>query len=438
MAVAEKTVAEKTPHNPQKLLGLGSIVGAGYVLLSLIAIFAVLPALWEYLWGEVLQVGALRKNPLLFSSLLLVVEVGAAVLLLRGARGLEKSLGAVPGLRAGVFFACLLLILLLWVTHMIGVGLEQLFETQPIIGMVFCLAVAAGLFYGLLRLFLRPGFGQWLRQKEEQGWFHATTYKHNQGVRVRRGTVIGVLTLGICGIITLISHKQLGSEGVNQLGQVIENNWEVRIPFLGEPLDRPRVSLGVKLAEQADGLLVQGITSPVGKLAGFKENDLLVSMRSDNKEVSLDSESKLNQELIKYRPFEVVKVTIKRDGQNRVMDCPLDRVGDVYVTLLYAIHFTVPLVLVVLLLWVCWRLVNWPTFADFLIATEAEMNKVSWTTRRRLVQDTMVVLVTVVLLTTFLFVVDIFWVTILNHPWINVLQVDVKSEVQKQQEKTQW
>ena len=32
---------------------------------------------------------------------------------------------------------------------------------------------------------------------------------------------------------------------------------------------------------------------------------------------------------------------------------------------------------------------------DFLIATEAEMNKVSWTTRKRLVKDTIVVLVTV-------------------------------------------
>ena len=30
--------------------------------------------------------------------------------------------------------------------------------------------------------------------------------------------------------------------------------------------------------------------------------------------------------------------------------------------------------LVLLVIWFSWRLVNWPTFADFLIATEAEIN----------------------------------------------------------------
>jgi preprotein translocase SecE subunit len=56
-----------------------------------------------------------------------------------------------------------------------------------------------------------------------------------------------------------------------------------------------------------------------------------------------------------------------------------------------------------------------------LIATEAELNKVSWTTRKRLIQDTVVVLVTVLLLTVFLFVIDQFWGFILSH--IGVLQI---------------
>ena len=67
---------------------------------------------------------------------------------------------------------------------------------------------------------------------------------------------------------------------------------------------------------------------------------------------------------------------------------------------------------------------NFPGFADFLIATEAEMNKVSWTTRKRLIQDTVVVLVTVFLLTLFLFVVDILWFKILSAPRIGVIRVD--------------
>jgi preprotein translocase SecE subunit len=97
-----------------------------------------------------------------------------------------------------------------------------------------------------------------------------------------------------------------------------------------------------------------------------------------------------------------------------------------------------PIVLAAGAVWVSWRAVNWPTFADFLIATEAEINKVSWTTRKRLVQDTIVVLVAVFLMTAFLFVVDILWIKVLTNPWVQVLQVDIKSEFQRQQEKTQW
>ena len=42
--------------------------------------------------------------------------------------------------------------------------------------------------------------------------------------------------------------------------------------------------------------------------------------------------------------------------------------------------------------WICYRLVNFPGFADFLIAVEAEMNKVSWPTRTELFRASMVVL----------------------------------------------
>src|SRR6202011_2512680 len=103
---------------------------------------------------------------------------------------------------------------------------------------------------------------------------------------------------------------------------------------------------------------------------------------------------------------------------------------------MYHISLTLPVLMFFAALWFAWRLVNWPVFADFLIATEAEMNKVSWTTRKRLVQDTIVVLVTVFLLTTFLFVVDIVWIKVLSNPWVQVLHVDVKAEQQKQQEKS--
>jgi preprotein translocase SecE subunit len=92
--------------------------------------------------------------------------------------------------------------------------------------------------------------------------------------------------------------------------------------------------------------------------------------------------------------------------------------------LLPHVRFTVPLILALAALWLAWRVVNFAPFADFLIATEAEMNKVSWTTRKRLVQDTIVVLTTVILLTLFLFVIDILWGWILSSPYIGVLRVE--------------
>ena len=109
-----------------------------------------------------------------------------------------------------------------------------------------------------------------------------------------------------------------------------------------------------------------------------------------------------------------------------------------YVPLLSRVNVLGPLLMAVGVFWFAWRVVNWPTFADFLIATEAEMNKVSWTTRRRLYQDTIVVLATVFLMTAFLFALDLLWFQVLNHPWVHVLQVNLKAEQAKQQEKTQW
>ena len=93
-------------------------------------------------------------------------------------------------------------------------------------------------------------------------------------------------------------------------------------------------------------------------------------------------------------------------------------------TLLPALQYTLPLLLIALTVWVAWRIVNYPAFADFLIATEAELNKVSWTTRPRLIQDTIVVLITTFLLAVFLFSMDELWRVVLSNWPINVLQIN--------------
>jgi len=80
-----------------------------------------------------------------------------------------------------------------------------------------------------------------------------------------------------------------------------------------------------------------------------------------------------------------------------------------------AARFGVPTILGAVLGWFIFRLVQYPPFVEFLIATEAEMNKVSWTSRDDLYRATTVVLSTVFLMAIFLFGVD--WV------WSNMLQL---------------
>jgi preprotein translocase subunit SecE len=59
-------------------------------------------------------------------------------------------------------------------------------------------------------------------------------------------------------------------------------------------------------------------------------------------------------------------------------------------------------------------MVQYGPFVDFLIATEAEMKKVSWTSKEDLYKATIVVLVTVAILATYLFLVDKLWVFLLE------------------------
>lgn len=119
-------------------------------------------------------------------------------------------------------------------------------------------------------------------------------------------------------------------------------------------------------------------------------------------------------------------------GVENNWDIPIPFANGAFWRLLPHVQFTVPILLALGALWLAFRIVNYPTFADFLIATEAELNKVSWTTRKRLVQDTIVVLTTVFLLTVFLFVVDVSWGWLLSRPWIGVLLWDTPTELKKE------
>ncbi len=336
MSVAENApvTTEKTPRGAHQGVAVGSFLGALYALVGLWFVLAGLPLIWD----SVLQVPE-YVNEFLSATLLLMlcaaVAVGIAYL---GYRLLQNQ--HAPALRAGIFFAAVMIFVSLWIAEAAGNAIED-----PTSAMITALVVAAVLLGGTALLFLQRGFGAFLESAEDQGWFQAASFKPSQGVRVRRGTVLGVLVLGVCGIYTLWAHQAFGS-----IRQGAANNWIWKIP-------------GTEAA-----------------------------------------------------------------SANQVLGLPI----------MYHMHLIMPVLLLILLILLAWRLVNVPVFADFLIATEAEMNKVSWTTRRRLIQDTVVVLVTVILMTFFLFIVDIFWLQLLSSSWVGVLHDNPRNLQQKQQEKNQW
>lgn len=347
MAVAEKPMLEKTARSPEAQLAISSLLGALYVLLSLWIVFGGIPELWNQVFHPLNSAGVVENllNPFLSSALLLLVELAVILGLVILGKLLETP-NPVHGLRAGIFVLCMLFLIIVRITHWVGSMIAEA-ELGEAVGIFLTLAVFLGLVYLVSRFFRKPGFARWLCRTEDNGWFHAIPYKPNQGMRVRRGSMLALLFLGACGIITLINHHTLGSD---RLGP---NNWQITIPF-------------------SDSVNASGAA------------------------------------IVAYIPM------------------------------MFKIHYTVPFILALMLLWVSWRVVNWPVFADFLIATEAEMNKVSWTSRKRLIQDTVVVLVTVALLTTFLFVVDIIWIKVLSWDLFGVLRVDVRAEQLKATEKTPW
>jgi len=337
MSVAENAPAtvERTPRSAQQQLAMGSFAGALYVLIGAWLVLAGIPLFWD----EVLRVQD-NVNEFLSATLLLMVCTVAALAVAWGGYQLIRNQHTV-GLRAGIFFAAVMIFVSLWIAEAIGnvAGAQD----DSTVGMVISGIIALVLLAGTVFLFLQPAWGQLLETVDEQGWFHGGAFKGNQGTRVRRGTVIGVLTLGICGIITLVMHRSFGAPA--------------------------------------------------------------------------------------------------RDGSNDWIWLIPGTAGAYGLPIVFKVHLILPALMFIALLYFAWRLVNVPVFADFLIATEAEMNKVSWTTRRRLIQDTIVVLVTVLLLTMFLFVVDIMWIWILGDPLgihVGVLQIDPRKQQQQQQEKNQW
>lgn len=77
--------------------------------------------------------------------------------------------------------------------------------------------------------------------------------------------------------------------------------------------------------------------------------------------------------------------------------------------------YVIPAVVLLGGAWLSFRLVNLPRFADFLIAVEAEMNKVSWPTKAELICASLVVIFMIFFLAAILAMYDVIWLMLFRQ-----------------------
>ena len=554
MSVAVKTPTGTTSAGSRVSPALVSLVGVLFLLASLAIVFELIPTLWWGFWESYAGI----ESRFVGGSLLLMIGIAAVVgLFLMG--GWLLGSDRQPGVRAGIAFGFLGLVFAvllarwasLWFEHWAYDSVGNVESTYLI-----ATAVAAGaLLVGWLWLFTRPATHERLIQVEGGGWFSTKAYKSNQGQRVRRATILGILLLIGAGIYTLLTHQVLARSGPDWAldlpftGKVAVQNYGDTRPFLAVlPADKKR-EVQITAAGKASGFrdkqivtfaaykeavqtalakqdvpgfqkaatdeptaflmaLSKEVFDPkmkevladktlpdstirrleaqyeptayegLGELVPVFEKELKATNKADTladwqwqvpAAVLVLDRYTLRDENRRTDPSKYVKVILANDSRFKAGDIvPKDdfdaevekiekdgrgrqpptsgslitasgRTNYASITLLPSIQFTVPLLLLAASIWFAWRVVNMPMFADFLIATEAELNKVSWTTQRRLVQDTIVVLITVVMMAVFLFGMDYTWRIVLSWKPIGVLHIPKETgEKNKTSEQQRW
>jgi preprotein translocase subunit SecE len=73
----------------------------------------------------------------------------------------------------------------------------------------------------------------------------------------------------------------------------------------------------------------------------------------------------------------------------------------------FLIQTFVPLIVAAAFSWLIWWLSNRPTVADFLIAGEGEMKKVSWSSRKEITTSTIVVICVVIVMSAMMAISDL-------------------------------
>jgi preprotein translocase SecE subunit len=278
------------------------------------------------------------------------------------------------------------------------------------IGLVISMGfVAFSLSLGI-RLYYSPGCANLASMLTEQGWFTGVSYKKSQGVRMRRLTLSVLLVILGTGIWSL-----LGASFVRKGGDMTAS-----LPFTGQ----------VRIEKPGDA---QYLPEKVARDSRISREEFARIREQLNPETFVkidvlngDSQYKPNEIVSKEKVSEEAR-SFKEQGLKTAAKTitpvlPEGVVEFEKLHLLPSIQFSLPLLILGLGFWFSWRLVNVPLFAEFLISTDGEMNKVSWTSWKKLMQDTVVVLTTLVMFAVLLFVMDIAWKQILSSNLIGVLK----------------
>jgi preprotein translocase SecE subunit len=423
MAVAVKNTPEIASHGLLDRLAVASLAGTVYAIGWIGIVFYLVPNLW---WR------AFPRDSAVAWSFLILIDLAVAVgLTLLGARLLGPK--APHGVRAGICAGLIGVVLVLLLSRWASLWFEHwVYDTGWFgvsVGAVLSAAVLVLLLAGLVRLFFHPKFEQFLLTVADQGWFRAQAYKANQGQKVRRGTVLGLLLIAGAGVYTLLNHGTLKRAPAD---------WALNVPFTTEITVEYPGDVGEHLPAPP------GSGKPVVSRAELDRINREFADPGAWMKIYLpgNTDWKVGQ-LVKRSEFDEKVKELSASGLDVPVGIPPQGASGPAtasrVVLLPGLQFTVPLLLLALSLWLSWRVVNLPVFADFLIATEAELNKVSWTTQRRLLQDTVVVLVTVLLMAIYLFAMDQGWRVVLSWKPIGVLQMpEEKSGANTKVEQRDW
>jgi preprotein translocase SecE subunit len=408
MAVAVKNTPEVASPGLLDRLPVASLAGTVYAIGWIGIVFYLVPGLWWRAFSS--------DSPVAWTFLVLIDLAVAVFLCLLGARllGPRTPHGVRAGICAGLIGVVLVLLLSRWASIWFEHWVYDTNWFSPTVGAVLSAVVLVVLLAGLVRLFFLPKFEQFLVQVADQGWFRATAYKANQGQKVRRGTVLGLLLIAGAGVYTLLNHGTLRRAPAD---------WALNVPFTARiAVDYPG-DVGEHLPAPPPGS-----DKPVVSREQLDEINRAYADPGSKIKIYLpgNTDWKVGQ-VVDRSAFDAKVKELSASGLDAPVGVPPQGASGTAtasrVILLPGLQFTIPLLLLALSLWLSWRVVNLPVFADFLIATEAELNKVSWTTQRRLIQDTIVVLVTVVLMAVFLFGMDQVWRVVLSWKPIGVLQL---------------